>query len=113
MLINIANIDSEYEDKQFIISYADSWTMDRSICAILSRLLQELANYVSDYPSGYSCLEDWTHDINTHASSLHEYSNIVNCKDEEEAHILQDAKDALVFISEYLEELWANNESYL
>lgn len=111
MLINIANLDSEYEDRQFVVSYADAWTMDRGMCIILSRILYELANYVSDYPRGYSNLDDWIHDITTHASSLHEYSNIVNCSDEQEVHILQDAKDAISFISEYLEELWANNES--
>lgn len=112
MLINIANIDTEYEEKQFIVSYNDSWTMDRSMCIILSRLLEELASYVSDFPRGYNSLEDWVHDINTHANSLHEYANIIHCRDElEEAHILQDAKIAFRFISEYLEELWAGNES--
>jgi hypothetical protein len=114
MLINIANLDTEYEDKQFIVSYPDAWTMDRSMCIIISRLLYELANYVSDYPGDYNSLEDWVHDINTHARSLNEYAHIVSCKDEiEEAHILQDAKNAFKFVSNYLEELWANNESDL
>jgi hypothetical protein len=112
MLINISNLDTEYEDRQFVLSYVDAWTLDRGMCIILSRLLYELANYVSDYPRGYTCLEDWTNDITTHAHSLHEYGNIIHCNDDvEETHILQDAKSAFAFVSEYLEELWANNES--
>ena len=112
MLINIANLDTDYEEKTVFVTYPDSWTLDKSICIILGNLLSELASYATDHPSDYSSLLDWQHDLNTNAAALQNYYTILEAKDEvEEIHLLQDAKNAINFVAEYLEELWVKDES--
>lgn len=112
MLINIANLDTEYEEKTVFLTYPDSWTLDKSICIILGSLLSELAVYSTDYPPDYSSLLDWQHELNTKAKALKSYYSVLETQDEiEELHLLQDAKEAINFVSEYLEELWVKDES--
>lgn len=112
MLINIANLDSEYEEKTVLVTYPDSWTLDKSICIIMGSLLQELAVYSTDYPADFSSLLDWQHELNTKGKALKDYYHILDTQDEvEELHLVQDAKEAFKFVSEYLEELWVKDES--
>jgi hypothetical protein len=111
MLINIANLDTEYEDKQVHVAYSDMATMDKNICYVLSRLLFEMSDYVSDSPSDYTSLQDWQWALKEHAGALGAYSSINDIENElDEVYIIADAKQAMVFISEYLEDLWVNNE---
>jgi len=55
---------------------------------------------------------DWQHELNTKAEALKNYYTILETRDElEEIHLLEDAKEAINFVSEYLEELWVKDES--
>ena len=107
MLINIANVDTEYEEKYMRTSYNDMSTLDRSLCWMMSHMLYDLAEYSSEYPEDFDSLEDWHHILRWHANTLREYYNISEVEDEaEEVHIIEDTKEAIRFVADYLEDLW-------
>jgi len=109
MLANITNLDTDYADCTIITDIPDAWTTDKTICILLSRLLANYAEYCEESPSTFS-LEDWKLEVNYWSDCLNEY---YYCQDSESAEfeaVLKDAKKALRFTAQYLEDLWIVNE---
>jgi hypothetical protein len=110
MLANITNLNTEYSDCTILIDPSDSWTTDKTMSVLLSRLLANYSEYCEEYPSDFTSLEEWKMEVNYHSDCLSEY---FYCQDSDNAEfeaILKDTKKSFKFISEYLEDLWIANE---
>lgn len=107
MLINVSNLETEYEDVHVSTNFYDMQNFDKSVCLIMSKLLSDLSHTVSDYPDSFESLEDWIYSIREASDSLYQYYRISDTNDEiTELYLVQDAKDAFMFISDYLQDLW-------
>jgi len=107
MLIQVSNLETGYEEVHISTTYSDLQNFDKSICLIMSNLLSDLSNTVSDYPDSFESLKDWVFSLREASDSLYQYYKIDDLDDEiTENYVIQDAKDAFMFISDYLQDLW-------
>lgn len=112
MLANISNIDTDFQDIQIYVTEDDTNTLDKLTCILFSRLLNEFAkNYnYKDFPSDFEDGDEWMSAVSFYADCLERYTSIEEVSEIEELSIVEDAKEAVRFIGDYLDSFWMPND---
>ena len=81
--------------------------LDKIMAFSTYKLLRSyLGSDCSAWPTDFSDKEEWKASIEEHAISLKAYTRLDNYEDEQEHKVVKDAKEALRFVADYLEELY-------
>lgn len=98
--------------QRFTKGYADAeaWNLDSWLCEALGARLKYLAEHHHGYPGVLTYEKDdgsWGRDLNRHADALLAYPLADETRDTAEAmRIINEAKEALRWVAEWLPHLW-------
>jgi hypothetical protein len=106
MLASITNLGEDYSSVLIFTEAKDAEVADQLIVLLMGAILKEYYDSCDSCPTDFSSVEDWKASVLECYTALKKYSKINESDDTEEASIIQEAKSAIKFFAQYLEEFW-------
>lgn len=106
MLASITNLNNDAKSVRIFTDPEDAEVADQLVVTLMLAVLRQYKDQCDTHPSDFENLEDWQAALSLHCNALKEYTQIDQSSDIEEEYIIYNAKMAIVFFSDYLEEFW-------